>query len=215
MGGDDAEPVRGVNGMALEEGGLGGHVAAAEQGAVGGSGDDELGGGRKGGRAALESGGGSKELLDKEANLGTVGLDADETGVGPSVFEPLLRGASLIGRPEGHALSRDCPFRHLKKLMAKILLEEEGRENTFQMNQQQEPQEQQSKQQSKPQKSRCAQCKCKLVGVKFDCKCKQTFCVNHITAAAHACSFDYRAEGAAALVKQLDTTGLSEKLTRI
>lgn len=82
------------------------------------------------------------------------------------------------------------------------------------MNQQQQ-QQQQSHQQSKPQKSRCAQCKCKLVGVKFDCKCKQTFCVNHITASAHACTFDYRAEGAAALEKQLDTTGLSEKLTRI
>jgi hypothetical protein len=94
--------------------------------------------------------------------------------------------------------------------MPQILLEEEGRENTFQMNQQQEQQ-----QQPKQSKNRCAQCKCKLVGVKFDCKCKQTFCVNHITAAAHACSFDYRAEGAAALEKQLDTTGLSEKLTRI
>jgi len=206
MGGDDAEPVRGVDGVALEEGGLGRHVAAAEQGAVGGSGDDELCGGRKGGRTALESGGGSKELLEEEANLGTVGLDADETGVGPSVFESLLCGPGLIGRPKGHALSRDCPFRHLKKLMAQILLEEEGRENN--MNQQQQQPQKQSK-------NRCAQCKCKLVGVKFDCKCKQTFCVNHITAAAHACSFDYRAEGAAALEKQLDTTGLSEKLTRI
>ena len=114
MGGDDAEPVRGVDGVALEEGGVGRHVAAAEQGAVGGSGDDELGGGRKGGRTALKSGGGPKELLKKEANLGAVGLDADDTGVGPSVFEPLLRGASLIGRPEGHALERACPFRQLK-----------------------------------------------------------------------------------------------------
>ena len=79
MGGDDAEPIRGMDGMALEEGGVGRYVTAAEQGAVGGSGDDELGGGRKGGRAALKSGGGSKELLEKEANLGTVGLDADDT----------------------------------------------------------------------------------------------------------------------------------------
>ena len=45
MGGDDTEPVRGVDGVALEEGGVGRYVAAAEQGAVGGSGDDELGGG--------------------------------------------------------------------------------------------------------------------------------------------------------------------------
>ena len=63
--------------------------------------------------------------------------------------------------------------------------------------------------------SHCAQCKCKLGGVKYECKCKKTFCVNHLSASAHTCTFDYRTEGLQELAKQLDTAGLGNKMTKI
>ena len=84
------------------------------------------------------------------------------------------------------------------------------------MEKQQQQQSQQSQQQQQSNaKKRCAQCKCKLGGVKFECKCKQVLCVNHLGAAAHACTYDYRAEGLKDLSKQLDTEGLGEKITKI
>jgi predicted nucleic acid binding AN1-type Zn finger protein len=75
--------------------------------------------------------------------------------------------------------------------------------------------EQQPPQQSQSKKPRCAQCNSKLTGVKFECKCKHSFCANHIGALSHACTFDYRAEGLQELKKQLDTTGLSDKIVKI
>jgi len=75
--------------------------------------------------------------------------------------------------------------------------------------------QQQQQQSNAPAKKRCTQCKCKLGGVKFECKCKQVFCVNHLGAAAHACTYDYRAEGLKDLTKQLDTEGLGEKIVKI
>jgi len=63
--------------------------------------------------------------------------------------------------------------------------------------------------------NRCAHCSCKLTGVKFECKCGKALCVKHLSALDHGCTFDYRANGLAALAKQLDTAGLGEKIAKI
>ena len=57
-------------------------------------------------------------------------------------------------------------------------------------------------------------CRAKLQLV-YTCKCEKTFCINHVQALDHACTFDYRADGLAQLSKQLDVSGLAVKLERI
>ena len=76
-------------------------------------------------------------------------------------------------------------------------------------------QESQQSNQDKKASNRCAHCKCKLGGVKFECKCKKAFCINHLPALSHTCTFDYRGEGLKELSKQLDTEGLGGKITKI
>lgn len=41
------------------------------------------------------------------------------------------------------------------------------------------------------------------------------FCGNHRSATDHKCTFDYRAEGARTLTRQLDVTGLVQKIDKI
>jgi len=67
---------------------------------------------------------------------------------------------------------------------------------------------------SKKKSSRCAACKSKLQ-LAYTCKCQKDFCVNHVQALDHACTFNYRADGLAQLTKQLDVSGLAVKLEKI
>ena len=67
---------------------------------------------------------------------------------------------------------------------------------------------------SKKKSSRCATCRAKLQVI-YTCKCEKAFCVNHVQALDHACTFNYRADGLAQLRKQLDVSGLAVKLERI
>jgi len=67
---------------------------------------------------------------------------------------------------------------------------------------------------SKKKSSRCATCRTKLQVI-YTCKCEKAFCVNHIQALDHTCTFNYRADGLAQLTKQLDVSGLTVKLEKI
>ena len=71
-----------------------------------------------------------------------------------------------------------------------------------------------SSMESKKRSPRCAACRTKLQMI-YTCKCQKEFCVNHVGALDHACTFNYRADGLAQLSKQLDVSGLAVKLEKI
>lgn len=68
---------------------------------------------------------------------------------------------------------------------------------------------------TKTKVKKCGVCKMSLAILAYTCKCEKAFCINHLPALEHACSFNYRSEGQASLSKQLDNTGLSSKIERI
>ena len=49
--------------------------------------------------------------------------------------------------------------------------------------------------------SRCELCKKKLGVQEFKCKCGKIFCISHLHAESHNCTFDYRQEGQELLKK--------------
>lgn len=63
-------------------------------------------------------------------------------------------------------------------------------------------------------KVKCTQCKVRLT-IAYMCKCEKGFCVNHLPASEHACTYNYRDSGREQLQKQLDTSGLAVKLEKI
>jgi hypothetical protein len=63
--------------------------------------------------------------------------------------------------------------------------------------------------------NRCEQCKKKLGICEYKCKCEKLFCITHLHAESHNCTYDYKAEGQAQLKKQNDVGPLSSKLERI
>lgn len=52
--------------------------------------------------------------------------------------------------------------------------------------------------------SRCEQCKKKLGIMEYKCKCGKLFCISHLQAETHNCSYDYKAEAQQVLRKQCD-----------
>ena len=62
---------------------------------------------------------------------------------------------------------------------------------------------------------RCNQCNKKLGIPEYKCKCEKLFCISHLHAEEHACTYDYKSEGQAQLKKQNDTGPLSVKLEKI
>jgi len=68
---------------------------------------------------------------------------------------------------------------------------------------------------TKTKAKKCGVCKTSLALLAYTCKCEKGFCINHLPALEHACTFNYRSEGQANLSKQLDTTGLISKIERI
>ena len=67
-----------------------------------------------------------------------------------------------------------------------------------------------------PGKSKkCGVCKTSLAVLAYTCKCEKHFCINHLPAAEHTCTFNYRTDGLAQLSKQLDVSGLTSKIVRI
>ena len=64
-------------------------------------------------------------------------------------------------------------------------------------------------------KNRCTHCNCKLGGTPFQCRCSKIFCINHLSAGEHACTFNYRVQTNEILARQLNTDGLSVKVDKI
>lgn len=42
---------------------------------------------------------------------------------------------------------------------------------------------------------RCDKCKKKLGILEYKCKCEKRFCISHLQAEEHNCSYDYKLEG--------------------
>ena len=51
--------------------------------------------------------------------------------------------------------------------------------------------------------------------MEYKCKCDKLFCISHLHAEAHNCTFDYKKNGEANLKKQMEVGPLSDKLERI
>ena len=64
-------------------------------------------------------------------------------------------------------------------------------------------------------KKRCGICRASLAVMSYTCKCEKAFCINHLPATEHACSFNYKKDGDAKLANQLDVSGLSQKILKI
>lgn len=62
---------------------------------------------------------------------------------------------------------------------------------------------------------RCAQCNISLAIISYSCKCEKKFCINHLPASEHTCTYNYKGTGQESLRKQLDTSGLAVKLEKI
>ncbi len=63
--------------------------------------------------------------------------------------------------------------------------------------------------------SRCQQCNKKLGLCEYKCKCEKLFCITHLYAEEHNCTYDYKSEGKAQLKKQIEVGPLSTKLEKI
>jgi len=67
----------------------------------------------------------------------------------------------------------------------------------------------------KPRTKRCAICKTSLAILAYSCKCEKQFCINHLPAIEHACMFNYRDNSQVQLSRQLDVSGLTQKIMKI
>jgi len=63
--------------------------------------------------------------------------------------------------------------------------------------------------------NRCEECKKKVGILGLQCKCNKLFCVSHLQAELHNCSYDYKKEGKENLKKIMETGPLSSKLEKI
>lgn len=70
-------------------------------------------------------------------------------------------------------------------------------------------------QKEKTEKSRCTQCRKKLGLMEYKCKCDKLFCISHLQPQEHACTFNYKAEADAALMKHLDSEPRISKFEKI
>jgi AN1-type zinc finger protein 5/6 len=64
-------------------------------------------------------------------------------------------------------------------------------------------------------KNRCEKCKKKLGVMPYICKCKGQFCISHLQAEEHNCTYDYKLEGRRKIKKENDVGQLSDKFERI
>ena len=63
--------------------------------------------------------------------------------------------------------------------------------------------------------TRCEKCKKKLGVLEYKCKCGKVFCISHLHAEEHSCTYDYKEEAKGVLKKQIDVGPLSEKIVKI
>lgn len=50
--------------------------------------------------------------------------------------------------------------------------------------------------------TRCQECNKKLGIIEYKCKCGKLFCISHLQAELHQCTYDYKSEGKAQLKQQ-------------
>jgi hypothetical protein len=62
---------------------------------------------------------------------------------------------------------------------------------------------------------RCELCKKKLGLMEYKCKCGKLFCITHLHAEEHKCTYDYKHEGQELLKKQIEIGPLAIKLEKI
>jgi hypothetical protein len=62
---------------------------------------------------------------------------------------------------------------------------------------------------------RCEQCKKKLGIMEYKCKCEKLFCISHLRAEEHNCTYNYKQEGQQNLKKQMEIGQLAIKLEKI
>jgi hypothetical protein len=51
--------------------------------------------------------------------------------------------------------------------------------------------------------------------MEYKCKCEKLFCISHLQAEEHNCTFDYKKEGEANLKRQMEVGSLYDKINRI
>jgi predicted nucleic acid binding AN1-type Zn finger protein len=62
--------------------------------------------------------------------------------------------------------------------------------------------------------NRCAKCNKKLGIIEYTCKCGNKYCISHLHAEEHECSYDYKKEAQNILKKQIDIGKLDIKIER-
>jgi hypothetical protein len=63
---------------------------------------------------------------------------------------------------------------------------------------------------------RCDECKKKIGLMEYKCKCGNIYCISHLQAEKHRCTFDYKSEGRKRMMDEHEKVGvLSDKLIRI
>ena len=63
---------------------------------------------------------------------------------------------------------------------------------------------------------RCEICRKKLGIMEYKCKCEKLFCITHLHAEEHSCTFNYKQQYQNLLRKQMDDIGpLSTKVEKI
>jgi hypothetical protein len=61
---------------------------------------------------------------------------------------------------------------------------------------------------------RCEHCKKKLGICEYKCKCGKLFCITHLHAEEHNCTYNYKQEGQELLKKQMEIGPLISKVER-
>jgi hypothetical protein len=63
--------------------------------------------------------------------------------------------------------------------------------------------------------TKCQQCKKKLGLQEYKCKCEKIFCISHLHAEEHNCTFNYREEAYVQLKKNMEVGPLVQKLEKL
>lgn len=63
--------------------------------------------------------------------------------------------------------------------------------------------------------TRCEKCHKRLGVMEYKCKCGKLFCITHLHAEEHNCTYNYKKEGQDLLKKQNDVGQLAVKLDKI
>ena len=63
--------------------------------------------------------------------------------------------------------------------------------------------------------AKCDLCRAKLIIMAYTCRCEKQYCITHLPAVEHACTFNYKVQANKELKEQLDTTGLVVKVDKI